>query len=225
MSATPFRQVADDFFVAPQLAAADFAAAQAAGIRTVINNRPDGEAPDQLTDARGAASSPRPSGLAYAFVPVVSGGIGPDAIAAFAAAVAANPGPHLAYCRSGTRSCSMWAFATAAERPVETTIEAAAAAGYDLTPALPILRAARRRLNLSRQLRQETAPRRPAPAAGRTAPRSPPAWPRADQGQASPSRAAISSSQGRLLGAEPGAGGRQQLGVAQPRPSRPRSRR
>ncbi len=47
MSADPFRRVADDFFVAPQLAEADFAAAAAAGIRTVINNRPDGEAADQ----------------------------------------------------------------------------------------------------------------------------------------------------------------------------------
>ena len=54
MGATPFRQVAKDFFVAPQLVAADFAIAQAAGIRTLINNRPDGEAPDQLSDARGA---------------------------------------------------------------------------------------------------------------------------------------------------------------------------
>jgi sulfide:quinone oxidoreductase len=138
MSATPFRQLVDGFFVAPQLVPADFAAAQAAGIRTVINNRPDGEAPDQLTDgeARQLAAA---NGLAYAFVPVVTGRMGPDELTAFKAAITANPGPYLAYCRSGTRSCHMWAFATAAERPVETTIAAAAAAGYDLTPTRPIL--------------------------------------------------------------------------------------
>ena len=45
MTDSKFRQVAKDFYVAPQLQAEDFAAARATGIRTVINNRPDGEAP------------------------------------------------------------------------------------------------------------------------------------------------------------------------------------
>jgi sulfide:quinone oxidoreductase len=138
MSSTPFRQVADDFFVAAQLVAADFAAARAAGIRTVINNRPDGEAPDQLSDAQ-ARELAMASGLDYAFVPVVSGRMGPDEVAAFKAAIALHAGPHLAYCRSGTRSYHMWAFATAGERPVDETIAAAAAAGYDLAPTRPIL--------------------------------------------------------------------------------------
>lgn len=138
MSATPFRQVAGDFFVAPQLFPADFAAARAAGIRTVINNRPNGEAPDQITDQQ-ARELAVAAGLGYAFVPVVSGQIGPEEVAAFAAAIDGNPGPYLAYCRSGTRSCHMWAFVTAAERPADAIIQAAAAAGYDLAPTRPIL--------------------------------------------------------------------------------------
>ena len=54
-----FRRVAEYFFVAPQLQPEDVAAARAAGIRTVINNRPDGEAADQLSDvaARELASA------------------------------------------------------------------------------------------------------------------------------------------------------------------------
>jgi uncharacterized protein (TIGR01244 family) len=138
MSGSQFRRVTENFFVAPQLQATDFAAASAAGIRTVINNRPDGEAADQLTDAeaRGLAQA---NGLDYVFLPVVTGGMRPELIAAFAQAMADHPGPHLAYCRSGTRSCHMWAFATAADRPVATTIQLAAAAGYDLTPARPIV--------------------------------------------------------------------------------------
>jgi sulfide:quinone oxidoreductase len=138
MSATPFRQVDEGFFVAPQLVAEDFAAARAAGIRTVINNRPDGEAPGQLTDAQ-ARDLAAAHGLDYAFVPVVSGRMGADDIAAFRAAITGHAGPHLAYCRSGARSCHMWAFATAGDRPVEATIAAAAAAGYDLAPTRPIL--------------------------------------------------------------------------------------
>ena len=138
VSATPFRRVADGFFVAPQLSASDFVAARAAGIRTIINNRPDGEAIDQLDDAE-ARELAAENGLAYVFVPVVSGRMGPDQVAAFRDAVAANPGPYLAYCRSGTRSCHMWAFASAQERPVEATIRQAAEAGYDLTGVRPIL--------------------------------------------------------------------------------------
>ena len=61
--------------MAPQLQAADFAAAGRTGIRTVINNRPDGEAPDQLAtrEARALAAA---NGLDYEFVPVVTGGMG-----------------------------------------------------------------------------------------------------------------------------------------------------
>jgi sulfide:quinone oxidoreductase len=133
-----FRQLAEDFYVAPQLAAADFAAARALGIRTVINNRPDREAADQLSDdeAKAAAAA---AGLAYAFVPVVSGGISPEAVAAFRQAVARHAGPYLAYCRSGTRSCHVWALATAGRRPVDEIVGSAAAAGYDLAPARPLL--------------------------------------------------------------------------------------
>jgi len=47
---TTFRKVATNFYVAPQLEPADFAEAAELGIRTVINNRPDGEAPDQLAE-------------------------------------------------------------------------------------------------------------------------------------------------------------------------------
>lgn len=138
MSGEKFRRVAANFFVAPQLTEADFPAVRAAGIKTVINNRPDGEAADQLTDAQARALA-QANGLAYVFVPVVSSGIGPATIASFAEAIADHPGPHLAYCRSGTRSCHMWAFATAGERSVEATLEAAAEAGYDLSPARPLL--------------------------------------------------------------------------------------
>jgi uncharacterized protein (TIGR01244 family) len=131
MGAERFRQVAEDFWVAPQLTAADFAAARALGIRTVINNRPDGEAPDQLSAAEAEAAA-RAAGLDYVFVPVPSGGLMPDHLAAFRRAVDRGRGPFLAYCRSGTRSCHLWAFSAARDRPPAEIVDAAAAAGYDL---------------------------------------------------------------------------------------------
>ena len=135
---TVFRKVADDFYVAPQLDEADFARARDLGIKTVINNRPDGEAPDQLPDAK-ARLAAEASGLAYVHVPVVSGGIFPDHIAQMKEALDGTKGPWLAYCRSGTRSCHLWALVSAPGADVDKIVRQAAAAGYDLEATRPLL--------------------------------------------------------------------------------------
>ncbi len=136
---TTFRKLTDDFYVAPQLLPADFAEAAAMGIRTVINNRPDGEAPDQLSDDEAAALAAL-HGLAYSHVPVVSGNLRHEDIAALRAAIAGHDGPFVAYCRSGTRSCNLWALALATSEDPDRLIEAAARAGYDLQPMRPLLK-------------------------------------------------------------------------------------
>lgn len=133
-----FKKLADGFYVAAQLQPDDFAEAKALGIKTVINNRPDGEATDQLPDALARAEAEL-AGLAYRFVPVVSGGIFPDHVAQFAEAVDASEGPILAYCRSGTRSTNLWALQAARQLPPDEIIEAAAGAGYDVSGLRPML--------------------------------------------------------------------------------------
>jgi uncharacterized protein (TIGR01244 family) len=137
-----FKQLSEDFWVAPQLEATDFARAKALGIRTVINNRPDGEALDQLSDDDAAAAASA-AGLAYAHVPVVSGAMTVADIEAFREVVDRHEGPFLAYCRSGTRSCFLWAFSAVRALPVSYIVAAAAEAGYDLGPAQPALQQAR----------------------------------------------------------------------------------
>ncbi len=136
---TTFRKVAEGFYVAPQLEPDDFAEAAAMGIKTVINNRPDGEAPDQLSDAEASAAA-EAHGLAYVHVPVVSGGIFPDHIAEMKTAIEAHEGPYVAYCRSGTRSCHLWALVSAVREDPDSLIEAAARAGYDLFAMRPFLK-------------------------------------------------------------------------------------
>jgi uncharacterized protein (TIGR01244 family) len=132
MGAERFRRVAEDFWVAPQLDAADLAAARRLGVRTVINNRPDGEAADQPPSAA-MAEAAAAEGLAYAFVPAPSGGITIDHVSAY------GEGPFLAYCRTGTRSCHLWALSAARSRPAAEIVAAAAAAGYDLSAMRPLL--------------------------------------------------------------------------------------
>jgi uncharacterized protein (TIGR01244 family) len=135
------RHVTPRFAVAPQLDAADFAALAAEGFKSVINNRPDGEAPGQLadTEARAAAEA---AGLRYTAIPV-TGGPGPAQVEATVAALNDLPGPVLAYCRSGTRSITAWALAQAKTkmRGADEIIGLARAAGYDLSALKPALEA------------------------------------------------------------------------------------
>jgi uncharacterized protein (TIGR01244 family) len=130
------RSVTPGFAVAPQLSPQDLATAAQRGFKLVINNRPDGEAPDQPSseDMRRAAEA---HGLGYLHIPV-RGGPTPEQVDAFHAAVAASDGPVLAFCRSGTRSIITWArgAAGAGDESPQTLLQQARGAGYDLAGVL-----------------------------------------------------------------------------------------
>jgi sulfide:quinone oxidoreductase len=127
-----FRKLTDAVSVAPQIAADDIARAKAAGFVVIINNRPDGEAPEQPASAD-IATTARAAGLGYHHIPMAHGGITPQMIAAVRAALA--EGPALMFCRSGTRSAMLWALARAAEGDAPDLLATvAASAGYDLSP-------------------------------------------------------------------------------------------
>jgi uncharacterized protein (TIGR01244 family) len=132
------RSVTPAFAVAPQIEAADIAEIAAAGFKTVINNRPDGEVPGQLSEAEAEAAAVA-AGLAYVSIPFV-GGPRMEQVEATVEALADNPGPILAFCRSGTRSITVWALAQALSGAMtpDAIVEAAAEAGYDLSPHHPI---------------------------------------------------------------------------------------
>lgn len=132
-----FRQVTPNFAVSPQIAPEDIALAKQSGFTLVINNRPDGESPDQPdgADIEAAATS---AGLDYLFVPVV-GRPTADQAAAVSGALAASNVKALAYCRTGNRSITTWALGelAAGAQSRQQLITLAAAAGYDLSGALP----------------------------------------------------------------------------------------
>jgi uncharacterized protein (TIGR01244 family) len=119
-----------------QLTVDDIDQAAASGIRTIVNNRPDGEEPGQPASAELEAAA-RAAGLEYRHIPI-AGGFRPERIEAMAEAL--EQGPVLAFCRSGMRSTFLWALARAAGgAPAEESVEAAAAAGYDLGPIRGLL--------------------------------------------------------------------------------------
>lgn len=133
------RRIDDTVSVAPQITVADVAAIKAAGFVAIVNNRPDGEEDGQPAgdDIRRAAEA---VGLAYTPIPVTHAGFSHPQLDAMADALAAANGPVLAYCRSGTRSCNLWALARAKGGDAPDGLESkAAGAGYDLGGIRPTL--------------------------------------------------------------------------------------
>ncbi len=133
-----FRTIDETLLVAGQIALDDLATAAAQGVRTIINNRPDGEQPGQPNSATIEAAATA-AGLGYAYIPVDHSGFSMEQIEAMTAALA-QPGPALAFCRSGTRSTFLWALARglAGDEPAEIAAKAANA-GYDVTPLMPMI--------------------------------------------------------------------------------------
>ena len=133
------RRIDDSISVAPQIRPEDVPAIAAAGFTAIVNNRPEGEELGQPTGAEVRAAA-EAAGLSYAEIPVTHAGFSATQVEGMAKALEASPGPVLAYCRSGTRSCNLWALAEASRGgdPVELTGKAAGA-GYDISGIRPLL--------------------------------------------------------------------------------------
>ena len=129
-----FRKLTETVFASPQIGLDEVAAAAAQGIRLIINNRPEGEAEEQIPGAD-IESAARAAGLGYVAIPVTHSGFSEWQVEAMAKALAEAQGPVLAYCRSGTRSTLLWALAEASRGGNPARLAARAAeAGYDITP-------------------------------------------------------------------------------------------
>ena len=131
-----FRRVTDDLSVAPQISVADVQEAAAQGFKTIINNRPDGEADDQPSSGEIEAAA-KAAGLAYHHLPV-RGGPTPEQVETTGRLMSEVAKPVLAFCRSGTRSIVTWSLseATNGSRSRDELVGLGREAGYDLTQVL-----------------------------------------------------------------------------------------
>ena len=133
---TDFRRVTDRLSVSPQITPADVAEAKARGFTTIVNNRPDGEAPDQPAAAEIEAAA-RAAGLAYVHVPV-RGMPTPEQVEETRAAILNSEGPVLAFCRTGTRCINTWSIGERlAGGDRDELVRIGQTAGYDLSQVLP----------------------------------------------------------------------------------------
>ncbi|TXR53290.1 TIGR01244 family sulfur transferase [Reinekea thalattae] len=99
-------QIADNYFVSPQITLADVEEASRQGFDTIICNRPDAEDPGQPTFEEISAAATR-AGMACIHIPMVNINISSAQVEALKPIVAEDK-KVLAYCRSGRRSAVLF---------------------------------------------------------------------------------------------------------------------
>ena len=127
------KRLSDDFFATSQVDPASMRELAEAGFRSVISKRPDGEEgtqPDWATIERAA----REAGLEARHIPVTPGAITEEDVSRFVAALQELPRPAVGFCRTGTRSATLWALSSAGKLPADKIVSTAKDAGYDLSP-------------------------------------------------------------------------------------------
>ena len=129
------KRINDKVSVSPQISPDDVAAIKAAGFTTIVNNRPDGEAPDQPASAVMEAAA-KAAGLAYYYIPLGRDGVTSAMVDKTVEALEGSTGPVFCYCRSGTRSTTLWALSQAGKLSAQDIVQAAAHAGYDMSHLL-----------------------------------------------------------------------------------------
>ena len=99
--------IAPNFGVSSMITEGDMPALVEHGVKSIINNRPDGEGfglPDsgELGEAAGR------HGLDYRYIPIIHGGMTRDNLLDFESALEDLEGPVIAFCNSGARSAAIY---------------------------------------------------------------------------------------------------------------------
>ncbi|WP_193142308.1 bifunctional protein tyrosine phosphatase family protein/NAD(P)/FAD-dependent oxidoreductase [Meridianimarinicoccus sp. MJW13] len=125
------KSISPELSVSPQITAADVPALAEQGFRSIICNRPDGEGMDQPTFEEIEAAA-KAAGIEARYLPIEQGKVTDMDAAEFGKLLTYLPGPTLAYCRSGTRSATLWSLSVAKTKPTSDILAATKAAGYDM---------------------------------------------------------------------------------------------
>ena len=125
------KQLTDMLSIGPQIQPDDVATLKDDGFRAIICNRPDGEGADQPSHEEMARAA-EAAGLEFRYLPVTPGIVTDETAEAFGTALGELPGPVFAYCRTGTRSATLWSLSEANRRALPEILGRTKAAGYDM---------------------------------------------------------------------------------------------
>lgn len=129
-------KINDSFSVSGQISVDDIEDIADKGIRVIICNRPDGEANDQPNVAEIEAAAQKHN-IQVIYQPVIPGQLSEDDIDQFLQHVEQSNHRMHAFCRTGTRSITLWArYQLRLGVPVGDVLSTARDAGYDLREAL-----------------------------------------------------------------------------------------
>jgi uncharacterized protein (TIGR01244 family) len=101
-------RIDNNFSTSPQIHMDNLADIKAAGFNSVICNRPDSEDRAVHPGHHVLESGANELGLRFAYLPVVPGQISESDVARFKALLDELPAPVLGYCRTGTRSRTLY---------------------------------------------------------------------------------------------------------------------
>lgn len=132
------KRINDHVSVSGQISPEDIATLKSLGFVAIVNNRPDGESPDQPAGEEIEAAATA-AGLAYHAIPLGREGVNADLVEKTKAVIEGSDGPVFCFCRSGTRSTTLWALSQAGEMDASEIISQAAEAGYDMSHLAGIL--------------------------------------------------------------------------------------
>jgi len=125
------KTISNGFSVSPQIVADDVKEIAKRGFRSIICNRPDGEGADQPTFEE-ISNAAKEAGLEICYQPIVSGKVSDDDARDFGRLLDELPKPIFAYCRTGTRSTTLWSLSQAGKLDTSEILRATKAAGYDM---------------------------------------------------------------------------------------------
>jgi len=125
------KKISDGLSVSPQITADDIPKLKEMGFRSLICNRPDGEGADQPTFEE-IETAAKAAGIEARYQPVTAGKVTDENADAFAALYEELPKPVFAYCRTGTRSATLWSLAQAGNMELAEILAKTTAAGYDM---------------------------------------------------------------------------------------------
>ena len=135
---TVVKQLNAKLSVAPQISVDDIPGLAEQGYRTLILNRPEGETPDQPSNAEIAAAA-EAAGMRFLYIPLISGQFPEETLEQFSTAYADEQGKILAYCRSGMRSACLGAIAEAKNSGTDAVLRTAAEAGFNIMGIRPLV--------------------------------------------------------------------------------------
>lgn len=127
-----FNKITDNYVVSDQITIDDISKIKDAGFKTIICHRPDGEAEDQPSHEL-IEEAARSHGMQFFYQPISPGQFNNQLFEDFEMVCDSAPAPIFAFCRTGTRSSTVWALSQKGKLSDAEILNKTKSAGYDLS--------------------------------------------------------------------------------------------